>query len=273
MRIVRFQTGGHVHLGNEHGDGRVTLLEGDLFGDLRDSGEPARVEKRLTPLEPRDILCIGLNYRRHAEEGKQAIPTHPVLFMKNSGTVQNPGDPILLPRRLESREVDYECELAVVIGKECRNVPRGRALDHVLGYTCANDVSARDWQRQGGGGQWCRGKSFATFCPLGPALVTRDEIPDPNALRIRTILNGRTMQDWSTDDMIFDVPTLVEFLSASTVLRPGTVILTGTPHGVGFAQVPPVFLRAGDTVSIEIDGIGTLTNPVAEEQAEKLTGV
>ena len=118
MRIVRFATKGHEHLGNEHGDGRVTLLEGDLFGELVDTGEAVRVEKRLAPLEPRDILCIGLNYRRHAEEGKQAIPAHPVLFMKNSGTVQNPGDPIVLPRRLDSREVDYECELAVVIGSE-----------------------------------------------------------------------------------------------------------------------------------------------------------
>ena len=273
MRIVRFATKGHEHLGNEHGDGRVTLLEGDLFGDLVDTGEAVRVEKRLSPLEPRDILCVGLNYRRHAEEGKQAIPSHPVLFMKNSGTVQNPGDPIILPRRLDSREVDYECELAVVIGKTCHNVKREHALEHVLGYTCANDVSARDWQRQGGGGQWCRGKTFATFCPLGPVLVTRDEIANPNALKIRTVLNGRVMQDWNTDDMIFDVPTLIEFLSASSVLRPGTVILTGTPHGVGFAHTPPVFLRGGDSVSIEIEGIGTLTNPVAEEQAERLTGV
>jgi 2-keto-4-pentenoate hydratase/2-oxohepta-3-ene-1,7-dioic acid hydratase in catechol pathway len=160
-----------------------------------------------------------------------------------------------------------------VIGKTCRNVKRENALEHVLGYTCANDVSARDWQRQGGGGQWCRGKTFATFCPLGPVLVTRDEIANPNALKIRTVLNGRVMQDWNTDDMIFDVPTLIEFLSASSVLRPGTVILTGTPHGVGFAHTPPVFLRAGDSVSIEIEGIGTLTNPVAEEQAERLTGV
>ena len=247
MRIVRFATNGHEHLGNEHGDGRVTLLDGDLFGELIDTGEVVRVEKRLAPLEPRDILCIGLNYRRHAEEGKQAIPTH--------------------------REVDYECELAVVIGKTCHNVKRENALEHVLGYTCANDVSARDWQRQGGGGQWCRGKTFATFCPLGPVLVTRDEIANPNALKIRTVLNGRVMQDWNTDDMIFDVPTVIEFLSASSVLRPGTVILTGTPHGVGFAHTPPVFLRAGDSVSIEIEGIGTLTNPVIEEQAERLSGV
>jgi 2-keto-4-pentenoate hydratase/2-oxohepta-3-ene-1,7-dioic acid hydratase in catechol pathway len=161
--------------------------------------------------------------------------------------------------------VDYECELAVVIGRTCRNVPRARALDHVLGYTCANDVSARDWQRNGGGGQWSRGKTFATFCPLGPALVTTDELPDPGRLAIRTEVNGQVMQDWNTSDMIFDVPTLVEFLSASMHLRPGTVILTGTPHGVGFARTPPVFLAAGDSVTIEIEGIGRLTNPVIEE--------
>jgi 2-keto-4-pentenoate hydratase/2-oxohepta-3-ene-1,7-dioic acid hydratase in catechol pathway len=136
----------------------------------------------------------------------------------------------------------------------------------VLGYTCANDVSARDWQRNGGGGQWCRGKTFNTFCPLGPVLVTPDEIPDPNQLQIRTILSGQTMQDWNTNDMIFPVPALIEFLSASTVLTPGTVILTGTPHGVGFAQTPPRFLQAGDVVTIEIEGIGSLTNPVVEEQ-------
>jgi 2-keto-4-pentenoate hydratase/2-oxohepta-3-ene-1,7-dioic acid hydratase in catechol pathway len=126
-------------------------------------------------------------------------------------------------------------------------------------------VSARDWQRNGGGGQWCRGKTFATFCPLGPAIVTGDEIPDPNRLRIRTLLNGAVMQDWNTDDMIFDVPAIIEFMSASMVLRPGTVILTGTPHGVGFARRPPVFLKPGDTVTIEIEKIGSLTNPVVEE--------
>ena len=161
--------------------------------------------------------------------------------------------------------MDYECEIAVVIGKRCKNVSRADALTYVLGYTCANDVSARDWQRNGGGGQWCRGKTFDTFAPLGPVLVTRDEIPNPNSLRIRTILNGDTLQDWNTDDMIFDVPAIIEFLSASTTLLPGTVILTGTPHGVGFARTPPVFLKAGDTVSIEIENIGTLTNPVINE--------
>jgi 2-keto-4-pentenoate hydratase/2-oxohepta-3-ene-1,7-dioic acid hydratase in catechol pathway len=265
MKIIRFLDARGEHLGRQHDDGRVTILEGDLFVPLRDTGHEATVEKLLAPLEPRDILCIGLNYRKHAEEGGRDAPDTPVLFLKNSGAVQNPGDPIVLPRVLASDSVDYECELAVVIGRTCHNVKRADALSHVLGYTCGNDVSARDWQRNGGGGQWCRGKTFATFCPLGPAIVTTDEIPDPNALTIRTLLNGEVMQDWTTSDMIFDVPTLIEFLSASTVLRPGTVILTGTPHGVGFARTPPVFLTAGDSVTVEIEKIGSLTNPVIEE--------
>ena len=159
----------------------------------------------------------------------------------------------------------YECELAVVIGKRAKNVSKEHALDYVLGYTCANDVSARDWQGKWGGSQWCRGKTFDTFCPLGPVLVTSDEITNPNSLAIKTILNGDVMQDWNTDDMIFDIPTLIEFLSGSTVLEPGTVILTGTPHGVGFAQDPPRFLRDGDEITIEIEGIGQLTNPVVNE--------
>ena len=266
MKIVRFESAGATHLGSLHADGRVTLLEGALFGPLRDTDTVAKVDKLLAPLEPRDILCIGLNYKAHAAESNAAPPAYPVLFLKNSGTLQNPGDPIVLPRKLRSDEVDYECELAVVIGKTCHNVSRADALKHVLGYTCANDVSARDWQRNGGGGQWCRGKTFATFCPLGPSIVTTDEIPDPNKLAIRTVLNGEVMQDWNTDDMIFDVPAIIEFMSASMVLKPGTVILTGTPHGVGFARKPPVFMKAGDTVTIEIEKIGSLTNPVVEER-------
>ena len=171
----------------------------------------------------------------------------------------------MLPRGLATDEVDYEAELAVVIGKRCKNVPRDRALEYVLGYTCANDVSARDWQNKKGGSQWCRGKTFDTFAPLGPCLVTADEITNPNTLPIRTVINGEVLQDWNTDDMIFDVPALIEFLSGSTTLLPGTVILTGTPHGVGFARKPPRWLRPGDRVSIEIGRIGTLTNPVEVE--------
>ncbi len=266
MKIVRYRdASGNIHIGRRHDDGRVTRIEGDIYGDYRDTGETAQAAAILAPVEPRDIICIGLNYRKHAEEGGKPIPEQPVVFMKNVGAVQDPGGPIILPRRLRSDSVDYECELAVVIGRECYNVSKADALKYVLGYTCANDVSARDWQSKWGGGQWCRGKTFATFCPLGPWLVTADDIANPNALGIRTILNGAVMQDWNTNDMIFDVPTLIEFLSGSTKLVPGTVILTGTPHGVGFARKPPVFLQPGDTVTIEIDRIGQLTNPVIEE--------
>ncbi|MFM8220942.1 MAG: fumarylacetoacetate hydrolase family protein [Planctomycetaceae bacterium] len=266
MHIIRYRdSSGNIHLGARHAGGQATRLEGELFGTLRDTREPAQVAKLLAPLQPADIVCIGLNYRKHADEGGQPIPEYPVVFMKTSSACQNPGDPIVLPRRLRSDAVDYECELAVVIGKPCHNVSRADALNYVLGYTCANDVSARDWQIKKGGSQWCRGKTFATFCPLGPALVTADEIANPNALGIKTVLNGQTMQDWNTNDMIFDVPTLIEFLSGSTLLSPGTVILTGTPHGVGGARKPPVFLQPGDTVTIDIEKIGALTNPVIEE--------
>ncbi len=265
MKISRLQLSDNTTcFAQQTEDGTFLRLEGDLFTGLSETTEQVS-GKLLAPLQPVDILCIGLNYRRHAEEGKAAIPENPVLFMKTSTAAQNPGDPIVLPRKLNSDKVDYECELAVVIGKTCHNVSKADALNYVLGYTCANDVSARDWQKNGGGGQWCRGKTFATFCPLGPCLVTADEISNPNSLSIRTVLNGEVMQDWNTDDMIFDVPTLIEFLSASTVLAAGTVILTGTPHGVGFARTPPVFLQDGDSVSIEIEKLGTLTNPVVAE--------
>jgi 2-keto-4-pentenoate hydratase/2-oxohepta-3-ene-1,7-dioic acid hydratase in catechol pathway len=186
--------------------------------------------------------------------------------MKNIAAVQNPGDPIILPRHLRSDEVDYECELAVVIGERCRNASQADALKYVRGYTCANDVSARDWQKRRSGGQWCRAKSFDTFCPLGPVLVTPDEIPNPNALNIRTLVNGEVLQQSNTGDMIFDVPTLIEFLSGSTTLLPGTVILTGTPSGVGMARTPARWLQPGDVVTVEIEKIGALTNPVVAEE-------
>lgn len=267
MKVCRIQLAdGSVCLAKQHESGQLTRLDGDLFGTLNDTGTAVEAAKLLTPLDPVDILCIGLNYRKHAEEGKAEIPQNPVLFMKTSTAAQNPGDPIVLPRKLRSDRVDYECELAVIIGKRCHNVSKADALKYVAGYTCANDVSARDWQKNGGGGQWCRGKTFATFCPLGPCMVTADAIPDPNTLGIRTVLNGQVMQDWNTNDMIFDVPTLIEFLSGSTILAPGTVILTGTPHGVGMARNPPVLLKHGDSITIEIDGIGQLTNPVIDEE-------
>jgi 2-keto-4-pentenoate hydratase/2-oxohepta-3-ene-1,7-dioic acid hydratase in catechol pathway len=248
-------------------DGTALEISGDLYGAFKVTGKAVNPGKILAPVEPPNILAIGLNYRKHAEEGGKGVPERPMLFIKSTNSLQNPGDPIEIPGKLPSTEVDYECELAVVIGKACKNATRAHALDFVLGYTAANDVSARDWQMRLGGGQFCQGKSFDTFCPMGPVLVTRDEIPNPNALKIKTILNGHAMQDWTTADMVFDVPALIEFLSASKTLLPGTVILTGTPHGVGYARKPPVFLMAGDVVTVEIEKIGALTNPVIDERA------
>jgi 2-keto-4-pentenoate hydratase/2-oxohepta-3-ene-1,7-dioic acid hydratase in catechol pathway len=266
MKIIRYQDRqGSVHYGAQQSDGVVLKLTGDVFTSPKVTSDRAEVSKVLAPLEPRAIICIGLNYRRHAAETNAKIPGFPVVFFKNPAALQHPGDPIVLPTKLRSDEVDYECELAVVIGRTCKNVSRADALQYVLGYTAANDVSARDWQKGWGGSQWCRGKMFDTFCPLGPCLVTPDEIPNPNSLALRTVINDEALQDWNTDDMIFDVPTLIEFLSGSTTLLPGTVILTGTPHGVGMARTPPRWLRPGDQVSIAIEKIGTLTNPVISE--------
>jgi 2-keto-4-pentenoate hydratase/2-oxohepta-3-ene-1,7-dioic acid hydratase in catechol pathway len=267
MKILRHLTTHGPAYASLQPDGSAREISGDLFGSFRETARAVKPGKILAPVSPSNILAIGLNYRRHAEEGGKGVPERPMLFIKSTNSLQNPGDPIELPRKLASTEVDFECELAVVIGRACKNASRARALDYVLGYTAANDVSARDWQIRWNGGQFCQGKSFDTFCPMGPVLATRDEIPDPNKLRIRTVLNGQAMQDWNTDDMVFDVPALIEFLSASKTLLPGTVILTGTPHGVGYARKPPVFLKAGDTVTIEIEGIGSLTNPVVEERA------
>jgi 2-keto-4-pentenoate hydratase/2-oxohepta-3-ene-1,7-dioic acid hydratase in catechol pathway len=266
MKIVRYlDPSGKISYGAEQASGQTVRIEGDIFSKFQATNEPAQISKLLAPVAPVAMLCIGLNYKHHAAESKAPIPEFPVLFVKNPGALNHPGAPIAIPQHLRSDEVDYECELAVVIGRACKNVSKANALDYVLGYTCANDVSARDWQKIRSGGQWCRGKSFDTFGPLGPCLVTRDEIPNPNALRIRTIINGETLQDWNTNDMIFDVPTLIEFLSGSTTLLPGTVILTGTPHGVGMARNPARWLKPGDSVTIDIEKIGSLTNPVVLE--------
>ncbi len=266
MKIIRYlDPARQIKFASLQADGTALEISGDIFDTFAVTSKSAAVGKLLAPIAPAGILCVGLNYRHHAEESNAAIPEFPVLFMKSAGAVQNPNDPILLPRGLRSDNVDYECELAVVIGRACKNVARERALDYVLGYTCGNDVSARDWQNQRGGSQWCRAKTFDTFAPLGPYLVTPDDIPNPNALSIRLDVNGEVLQDWNTDDMIFDVPRLIEFLSGSTTLAPGTVILTGTPHGVGFARKPPRWLQVGDVVTVTIEKIGSLTNPVEEE--------
>ena len=266
MRFIRFlDSVNQVHHGVDQGDGTALRIAGDIFGNYTVTHQKVAVAKLLAPVSPTAILCIGLNYRKHAEESKAAIPAHPVLFMKNVAAVQNPNDPIQLPRHLKSNEVDYECELAIVIGKKAKNLTPENALQHVLGFTCANVVSARDWQRQWGGSQWCRGKSFDTFCPLGPALVTPDEIGDPNKLAMKLTVNGEVRQQDNTSDMIFNVPTLLTFLSGSTTLLPGTVILTGTPSGVGMGKTPPVWLKKGDRIVASIEKIGDLANPVEEE--------
>ncbi len=268
MRIVRFlDDKGAVCYGHNFRDGQAELLEGHLFHGLKETGRRVSVRKLLAPLEPPAILCIGLNYRQHAVETGIKIPEYPVLFMKNPAAVTHPHDPIVLPAAcMNQPQVDYEAELVVVIGKPARNVPLTRALEYVLGYTAGNDVSARWWQQHAGASQWIRGKSFDTFCPLGPELVTAADLPDPQNLRLRCILNNEVMQDGNTSDMIFSVAELVAFLSEGTTLLPGTVILSGTPSGVGFVRQPPIFLKPGDVVSIEIEGIGTLTNPVVEDQ-------
>jgi 2-keto-4-pentenoate hydratase/2-oxohepta-3-ene-1,7-dioic acid hydratase in catechol pathway len=265
MRIVRFMCNGEIHFGRQIDADYASLIDGELFGPHRISDKRMKIEKLLAPLVPADILCIGLNYREHAKESNSAIPTTPVLFIKAGSSLNNPFDPIPIPRL--SSQIDYEVELAVVMGRPAKNVSRAQALEYVFGYTCANDVSSRDWQRDKnlGGGQWARGKSFDGFCPMGPCIVTRDEIPDPNALRVKTTLNGQIMQDHTTADMIFDVPALIESLSSTMTLRPGTVILTGTPQGVGFARTPPVWLKAGDTVVVEVEKIGRVENRVVGE--------
>lgn len=266
MRIIRYlDSKNHVRHGIAIAPETYVEAEGDLYSGLRPGSQPAEISKILAPLVPSQIFGIGLNYRKHAEETNAAIPQFPVLFFKNAASLQNPGDPILIPTTLKSEQVDYECELVVVIGKTAKNVSKADAFKYILGYTIGNDVSARDWQKNGGAGQWCRGKSFDTHTPIGPVLFTTDEVPHPNNLGIKTILNGETVQNSNTSDMIFDIPSIIEFLSASTTLLPGTIILTGTPSGVGMARNPQVWLKPGDTVTIEIEGLGSLTNPVGLE--------
>ncbi|GAB4242729.1 MAG: hypothetical protein OHK005_06750 [Candidatus Methylacidiphilales bacterium] len=266
MKVARFlDPAGSEKFGIPLDRGKAELLEGPPLGPWHRTGQTTAIHQLLAPVRPSSIFCIGLNYRQHAAEMGVPLPKYPVLFMKSPASVQAPGGPIEIPTALPSQRVDYEAELAIIIGQSAKNVPRHRALDYVLGYTCANDVSARDWQKDFGGSQWCRGKTFDTFCPLGPVLVTPDELNRPNHLRLRTVVNGELLQDASTSDMIFDIPALIEFLSGSTTLLPGTVILTGTPSGVGMGRTPPRWLMPGDQVTIEIEGIGSLTNPVRSE--------
>jgi 5-carboxymethyl-2-hydroxymuconate isomerase len=207
---------------------------------------------------PGKIICVGLNYRDHAEEQGTALPEAPLLFAKWQNTLIGPGDPIVIPPVVT--KCDYEAELGVVIGERIRDVSTENALEAVAGYVCVNDVSARDLQFADG--QWTRGKSPDTFCPVGPALVSRDEIPDPQALPIRAILNGATVQESTTANMIFGVADVIAYVTRTITLEPGDLIATGTPAGVGAFRDPPLFMKPGDEITIEIEGVGSLTNPV-----------
>jgi 2-keto-4-pentenoate hydratase/2-oxohepta-3-ene-1,7-dioic acid hydratase in catechol pathway len=222
---------------------------------------PSETLKLLPPIiDPQKIICIGLNYADHARETGAEIPTEPVVFNKFPTALRAHEEAIELPA--VSSKVDYEAELVVVIGRQARFVDEHDALAYVGGYTCGHDVSARDWQKGKPGGQWLLGKSFDSFAPCGPELVTPDEVGDPGDLRVVFRLNGETLQDSSTDQLIFCVPQLIAYLSGVCTLMPGDLIFTGTPPGVGAARKPPVFLKPGDIAEVEIEGIGLLRNPV-----------
>ena len=240
------------------------IKDPQALADARDRGwlVPSRDAYWFAPVpRPGKIICIGLNYKDHAAESKMPIPEKPVVFSKFSNTVIGPGEAVILPPT--SQQVDYEAELAVVMGRRAKHIEADHAYDYVLGYTAFNDVTARDFQFADG--QWQRGKSCDTFAPMGQTIVTTDAIPDPHKLSIKLVLNGQTMQDSNTDQMIFGVPALIAFLSETITLEPGDVIATGTPAGVGFARNPPVFLKPGDEMEVLIEGMGGLGNPVVSE--------
>ncbi len=242
-------------------DAAAQPLVGELYGDLAFADEVVTVTRFLPPVDPPNVFAIGRNYLAHVEETKSRVPETPLVFIKATTSVIGHEDEIVLPAAAPG-EVDFEAELAIVIGRRAKRVSEGEALDHVFGYTCANDVSARDCQRNDK--QWTRAKGFDTFCPLGPWLVTADEI-NPEDCGVRSRLNGEVMQDARTSRMMHSCRKLISYLSQQFTLLPGTVILTGTPEGVGFARTPPVFLQPGDRIEVELEGIGTLFNRVVAE--------
>jgi len=267
-RIIRFVGDDNkVHFGEEPERGQpATVLEGDLFSGLKRTSTQRSIRTLLSPLVPVDIFCVGLNYMKHWEESaklrKIPLPEKPVIFMKPSSALNHPNADIWIPSIVHGDQLDWEVELAIVIGKECRNVKKEQALDYVLGFTIGNDVSSRHWQKNAGADQWIKGKGFDTFAPLGPVLVTTQAIPNPQTLRIQTRVNGATQQDSNTADMIFSCGQIIEWLSTDMTLRPGTVILTGTPSGVAAGRSPPNWLKAGDVVECEIENIGLLKNKI-----------
>jgi len=268
MRIIRFLAGDkRILYGafNQETPARARLIEGDIFGNYKITDQELPVAKLLAPVVPVNILALGINYKEHGDETGLSYPDQPILFIKATTSIIGHEWPIALPEA-GPNHVDYEAELAVIIGRKAKNITPSEVMDYIFGYTCANDVSARDWQIDKQKKQWARGKSFDTFCPLGPWIVTKDEIADPDNLKIKTLLNGRALQDSTTAQMIFPIREIVSNLSMSLTLPPGTVILTGTPEGVGFTRRPPLFLQEGDMVSVEIEKIGTLTNKVTREK-------
>jgi 2-keto-4-pentenoate hydratase/2-oxohepta-3-ene-1,7-dioic acid hydratase in catechol pathway len=259
MQLARFLTEQHEPIyGQIVGERLARPLHGDLFGAHTFGETAVRIAKFLAPVEPANIFAIGRNYAAHVAETGAERPADPLVFMKPTTAVAPPNGVIILPRSAPE-QVDFEAELAVVIGRACRDVSPEHALDYVFGYTAANDVTARDCQKNDK--QWVRAKGFDTFCPLGPVLVTADEF-DPHDVQIQSRLNGELMQDASTNAMLFNVPELISYLSHQFTLRPGTLLLTGTPEGVGFVRQPPVFLRDGDEIEVFVAGIGRLANCV-----------
>jgi len=262
MRIAKIKVDGTRTTYAVVEEGFYRAIEGDIFGSLKITNEeiPQERAKLLAPVNPLQIVAIGLNYRKHAEESGFPIPDAPVIFIKTPNCVVGSGDPVLLPK-MAPNEVDYEAELVIVIGKQAKNVSEQEAFDYILGYTCGNDVSARDCQIRLDK-QWARGKSFDTFAPMGPWIETE---LDADHLSIKMILNGEALQDSSTSDMIFSCSQLVSYISQCMTLYPGSIIMTGTPGGVGMGHKPPLWLKEGDTMTVEIEGIGGLTNPVKKE--------
>lgn len=259
MKVARYMRHGQPEVGIVTGDAIVPA--GDNLLDPEPQGDPVSLAavELLAPVVPgAKIICVGLNYAEHVEEGGAILPEQPLIFAKLPNSLIGAGEPIRLPEI--SEQVDYEAELGVIIGRRARQVAPADARSYVYGYTCVNDVSARDLQF--GDRQWTRGKSLDTFCPVGPWAVTSDEIPDPQTLGIRCVLNGEIMQDSSTAHMIFTVDFLISFISQAITLEPGDLIATGTPEGVGFSRQPPRYLARGDTVRVEIDRVGTLECPV-----------
>jgi 2,4-didehydro-3-deoxy-L-rhamnonate hydrolase len=259
VRIARYQLGEQRGIGIVEG-GRIVPAGDDFFAPMPDGEAIPLAEIEFLPpvLTTAKIVCVGLNYADHAAEGGVALPDQPLIFSKLPNSLTGHRRPIALSPL--SEQVDFEAELGVVVGRRAKGVSREEALAHVFGYTCVNDVSARDLQH--GDQQWTRGKSLDTFCPVGPWVVTADQIPDPQALGIRCLVNGEVMQDSHTSNMVFGVDEIVSFISQGITLEPGDLIATGTPGGVGFLRRPPRYLAAGDSVRIEINGIGHLENPV-----------